>query len=89
MLIFPVCCCLSDGPPGHAPLSSHGNAPHGAETPQHAAGSARHDAADDAPHGRTADGAGKAAPPRSCPSFVQGTPAVGESCTGARKGSGS
>ncbi|XP_075008740.1 pre-mRNA-processing factor 40 homolog A isoform X7 [Calonectris borealis] len=46
-----------DGTPRHATLSSHGNAPNGSETTKYAASSPRYDASDDAPHGRTTNGA--------------------------------
>lgn len=54
-----VCCCLSDGTPGDAALPAHGNAPHGAEATKHAPSSTWHDASDDAPDGRTTNGAGE------------------------------
>lgn len=60
---FPV--CFPDGPPGNAALPPHGDAPHGSETPQHAPCAPRDDASDDAPHGRTPDGPGKAIPASS------------------------
>jgi len=59
-LILLTRCCLSDGTPRHAALPSHGNAPHGSETTKYAASAARYDASDDAPHGRTTNGAGEA-----------------------------
>lgn len=69
MLIPPVCCYFPDGSPRNAPLSPHGDAPHGAETPQHAPSAPRDDASDDAPHGRAPHGPGKAIPAAFYPFF--------------------